>query len=186
MVKKKTVGAVASDLQKKSPDQVNVVDLQREATKDYIENLRYCVMHMQKKVNCDDLVKKDAPGTAHHQECVTREAWLKDFYVVVTLKREKVLDNVLRNLFHAQISCPTPTNDQSVFKYHADQEQLEYIWTVPDVETCEVFERNANIIAPEEQPLLQMVLDFKNGVLLKKARLLNGENVEKGIILEDR
>jgi len=185
-MKKKTVGEVALELMQKTPDTLDPIEIQREAQKDYIDNLKFAVMHMQKKIKCDDLVKREAPGTAHHQECETREAWIGDFYVVVTLKKEKLIENVLRNLFHTQISCPTPNNDQSVFKYHAADEKLEYLWTVPDAETCEVFVRSANLVVAEERHLLQMVMEFQDGTLLKRARILNGENVDTGIVLEDR
>jgi hypothetical protein len=171
---KETVGKVARDLQLK-PEANDPVELQREAQKDYIDNLIWTISHMQKKVDCSHLVKKDAPGTAHHQECATREAWMGDHYVVVTCKKEKILENVIRNLFHGQRYCPTPTYDQSVYKYHAADEKLEYLWTVPDVDTCDLFLRNAGHVPKDEQQLLQMVIDFSNGTLLAKCKQLNGE-----------
>lgn len=174
-VKKDTVGKVARDLQMKIPDTLDPVEIQRAAQKDYIDNLIWTIQHMQKKVDCSHLVKKDAPGTSHHQECATREPWMGDHYVVITCKKEKLLDNVLRNLFHGQTSCPTPTYDQSVYKYHAAEEKLEYLWTVPDIDTCELFIRNRGQVLAEEQQLLNMVLDFENGVLLAKCKRLNGE-----------
>ncbi len=177
MPRKETVGKVASELQRKIPDTNDPIEIQRAAQKDYIDNLIWTIQHMQKKVDCSDLVKKDAPGTAHHQECSTREPWMGDHYVVVTCKKEPLIENVIRNLFHGQRWCPTPTYDQSVYKYHADDEKLEYLWTVPDQQTCEVFLRNPGHVLAEEQQLLDMIIQFDTGVLLKKCKKLNGEGV---------
>lgn len=176
-MKKETVGKVASELMQKAPDTLDPIEIQRAAQKDYIDNLIWAVQHMQKKVDCSHLVKKDAPGTSLHQECSIREPWMGDHYIVVTCKAEKVLHNVLRNLFHTQRYCPTPTYDQSVYKYHAAEEKVEYLWTIPDAQTCEAFIRNPGHVLAEEQLLLEMILQFDSGMLLKKCKQLNGEGV---------
>lgn len=173
-MKKETIGKVASDLQQKNESH-DVRDIQLAAQKDYMDNLVWAVRHEQKKVDCSHLVQNDAPGTAHHQECAQREPWIGDHYIVVTCKKEKVLHNVLRNLFHTQRYCPTPTYDQSVYKYHAKDEKIEYLWTIPDVDTCEAFIRNPGYVRSDEQLLLEMIMQFDSGLLLKKAKALNGE-----------
>jgi hypothetical protein len=159
--KKKTVGAIASELQQKAPESLDPIELQREMQKDYIDNLMIAVDR--------------GLLTMKH-----------DFYVVVIVKKEKLLENVLRNYFAERSTCPTPENDQSVYKYHYDSGNLEYLWTVPDRETCEVFLRNVHIIVPEEQLLLEFVLNFYNGELMRLCRKLNGENIETGIVLEGK
>lgn len=177
-----TVGQASADLLQQAPETRDPIEIQREAQKDYILHLEWSVRHMQKKVDCSHL----AGQGRGHEECPTREAHLGDFYVVVLLKKEKLLENVLRNYFVQTLSCPTPTWDQTVYKYHASDEKLEYLWTVPDRETCLIFQENALEIVPEERWLLKNVLEFHDGTLLRKARELNGENLETGIILEGK
>ena len=161
-MKKKTVGAVASELMQKTPDTLDPIEIQREAQKDYLDYLHITV----------DRAVKTWPNT--------------DFFVVVLLKKEKLLQNVLRNYFFEAQNCPTPTYDQSVYKYHHNSGNLEYLWTLPDKETCKVFRRNASLVIPEEQLLLEFVLMLYNGELLTLARKLNGENLKTGIILEGK
>jgi len=160
-MKKKTVGAIASELQQKATEAISPIDIQREAQKDYIENLHITVNRGKLSIT-------------------------GDFFVVVLLKKEKLLENVLRNYFFETICCPTPDYNQSVFKYHAKDEKLEYLWTVPDEQTCNIFQRNVSLIVPEELELLNFVLQFHDGTLLQKARKLNGEDLKTGIILEGK
>jgi hypothetical protein len=160
-MKKKTVGAIASELLQKAPESRDPVEIQREVHKEYIDNLKIAVDRGLK--------------TMKH-----------DFYVTVIVKKEKLLENVLRNYFAERSSCPTPDYDQTVFKYHYESGNLEYIWTIPDKETCLVFLRNAHLVVPEEQLLLEFVLAYANGELMKLCRKLNGENIETGIILEGK
>ena len=161
MTKKKTVGAIASELQLKTPDTRDPIEIQREVHKDYIDNLKIAVDR--------------GLLTMKH-----------DFYVTVIVKKEKLLENVLRNYFAERSTCPTPDYDQSVYKYHYDSGNLEYLWTIPDIQTCEVFLRNVHHIVPEEKLLLEFVINFYNGELMTLCRKLNGENIETGIVLEGK
>lgn len=157
--KKKTVGAIASELQQKAPETRDPIEIQREVHKDYIDNLKIAVDRGLK--------------TMQH-----------DFFVTVITKKEKLMENVLRNYFAERSTCPTPDHDQTVYKYHHNSGNLEYLWTIPDRQTCEIFLRNADKIVPEEQLLLEFVLNFYNGELMTLCRKLNGENLKTGIILE--
>jgi hypothetical protein len=84
----------------------------------------------------------------------------------------------------ATTACPTPTYDQTVFRYNASQGHLEYLWTVPDRETALVYKANKNQIVPAERPLLKFVLDFFDGTLLKQAKKFNKEAMHAGGLLE--
>lgn len=179
---KQTVGKIATDLLQKTPDTFDPIEIQREVQKDYIDHLKWSVNHMQKKVDCTHLLGNNRG----HEFCNNRSAHLGDFYVVVITKKEKLLENVLRNYFLETIDCPTPDYNQSVYRYDAAKEELEYLWTVPDRDTCDLFQQNAIHIVPEERALLDFVLKFRNGTLLQQARRLNGENLVTGIVLEGR
>lgn len=150
MTKKKTVGAIASELQQKAPETRDPIEIQREVHKEYIDNLKEAVDRGLK--------------TMKH-----------DFFVVVLLKREKLLENILRNYFAERSSCPTPDYDQSVYKYHHQSGNLEYLWTIPDKETCLVFLNNVDKIVPEEKLLLEFVVNFYNGELMRLCNKMNGD-----------
>ena len=152
----KTVGEVALEEMSKAPDSMKVEDYSRNNDRDYLKALETCVR-----------------DNYHRFE--------GDFFIEVITKREKILENVVRNLFASRHSCPTPNYDQSVFKYNHVTSDLEYIWTVPDRETCYTYLENHLIV--EEKELLEMVKAFANGILLQKCRELNGE-VETGIKLK--
>ena len=73
---KKTVGKHASDLLLRSPDTRDPIELQREMQKKYAENILDCVARGKKEL---------VPSG--------------DFYVVVETKKERLLQNVVRNYF---------------------------------------------------------------------------------------
>jgi len=53
------------------------------------------------------------------------------FYVCVITKKERLMDNVLRNYFLARSTCPTPQYDQTVYKYHRDSGAIQFLWVLP-------------------------------------------------------
>jgi hypothetical protein len=148
MEKKKTVGEISLELQNKAAETQDPIELQREMQSDYVDNLIEAAHN--NKDNYDDV-----------------------FYIVVLTKKEKLMQNVMRNYFFTRQSCPTPQYDQSVFMYNPKDEEITYLWTVPDKETCEIFRENA--LQVHERELLQCVLDFYDGTLDKLAEKLNNE-----------
>jgi len=81
----------------------------------------------------------------------------------------------MRNIFFTRLSCPTPSYDQAVFKYHYKDERIDYKWVVPDEQTCRTYIMNKAIIDPSEYDMLQNILDFTDGTLYEKCLKLNGE-----------
>ena len=148
---KKTVGAHSVDLQQKDPDTRDPIELEREIHKSDYEKEMIAALQTGRKL------------------------YQSPFYVVVLTKKERLMQNVLRHYFIPRQSCPTPTWDQVVYKFTVPSEMLEFIWTVPDKETCELFRDNALKIVPDERCLLQFVLDFYDGTLDLVAKKLNRE-----------
>src|SRR5882672_8312014 len=114
-MKRQTVGKIAHDLLNKTDvydKSVTVIDQQRESQKDYIKELLEAVERGRKR-------------------------WPADFYIHVETKVEPLMLNTLRHYFIDKGACPTPFYDQSVFRYNSAVEQIEYLWTIPDKETCE-------------------------------------------------
>jgi hypothetical protein len=173
---KDTVGKIALDLQNSGSGFINPQEIQQATAQEYLDNLMWCVEHALKKIDCSTL--------DGHDICKDRLAFEGDFYIACLIKKEKLLQNVLRNYFIPTQSCPTPHFDQTVYKYDSKKEHIEYLWTVPDQETCLILAENKNIVVPEEQQLLKYVLDYFDGTLLKLAKKLNGETQFAGSLLD--
>jgi len=173
---KQTIGSIAPKLFNSDHGSINPQEIQRAQEKEYLDNLIWCVNHARKEVDCSTI--------DGHDLCKDRTPFDKDFYIAALLKKEKLLENVLRNYFVPTLSCPTPHYDQTVYKYSHNKSDVEFLWVVPDQETCEIFRENANIIVPAERGLLEYVLKYYDGTLFQLAKKLNGETKFAGSMLE--
>lgn len=110
------------------------------------------------------------------RECVARgeKEFEDDFYVVVLFRRERLMVNVIRQMFFPRKSCPTPTIDQVVYKYHRNACVLQFLWVVPNRETCEAY-RSWAMVPLEHAQLGQFVADFWSGKLFEECLRQNGE-----------
>ena len=79
-------------------------------------------------------------------------------------------------------TCPTPFNDRSVFQYHKKEDMLEFLWHVPSPIECDYYRKNMLFLRPDEKDALKDVMDFDDGTLLRKAKLLNGEKFDDQLI----
>lgn len=157
--KKKTVGTSSSELSQKQPDTRDPIELQREIHKGYESNV----------IEAVDRGIKEIHG---------------DFFVVVTTKKERLMQNVIRNYFSVRKTCPTPEYDQTVYQYFRKDDKLEFLWVLPSKDTCELLHLNMLGVSKEERDLLYFVLSFYDGSLLRKAKKLNGEESDSPL-LED-
>jgi len=153
----KTVGQHSTELYKKEPKAYDPIDVQREVHKGYEESVYDAL----------DRGKKEYRG---------------NLYVIVLLQREGYMQNVLRQRFFPRQSCPTPNYDQTVYRYNAKDDNLEFLWTIPAKETCELLYLNMLCLNPSERELLLFVLSFYDGSLLKKSKELNSENMSPLLI----
>lgn len=152
-----TVGKIAQDLLKKDPETRDPIEIQREVHKEYEKNIQECITNHEK-------------------------IYVGDFYVEVITKKERLMQNVLRNYFFATQACPTPTWDQTVYRYHRDTDSVEFLWVVPAKDICEMFTIDAIHIKESERDLLNFVLQFNDGSLLRLAKKLNGEQVDSSLL----
>lgn len=148
--KRDTVGKIATELQKKEPDTRDPIELQRGMTKDFEKNLIDCIESGKNKF--------ESP-----------------YYIEVLVKKERLLQNVIRNYFVARQSCPTPFYDQFVFQVDIKDMVVNFFWAIPDIETCQTMKQFALEVVPEERQLRDYVLAFYDGSLLKLCQSLNGE-----------
>jgi hypothetical protein len=153
-----TVGKISLDLAGKQPDTVDPIEQMREQLSEWDKNVQECV-------------------AAH------KKAFARDFYVVVLTKRERLMQNVFRGYFLARLTCPTPDWDQVVYRYDYKGEYIEFLWVVPDKDSCKLMTDRALEIPDEQRELLQFVLNFSDGTLLRIAKKLNGER-DKSPFLE--
>lgn len=153
----KTVGASSVELAKKEPDTRDSIELQREIHKDYEKNIFEAV----------DRGMKDFQG---------------DFFIVVTTKKERIMQNVIRNIFFPRKTCPTPEYDQTVYHYIRKDDRLDFLWVVPAKDACQLLRVNALGVPKEERDLLYFVLSFYDGSLLRKAKKLNGEEIDSPLL----
>lgn len=150
-MKKDTVGKISTDLKKKSSlNTHNAEDQMRENLTDYDNNMYECIGYHKKLYN-------------------------SDFYIVVETKKERLLDNVMRNYFIGRQSCPTPFYDQAVYKYTLQDDDVTFLWVVPSKDTCEYMLENLHDIEPIEWELLNYVLQYQKGDLLRLSKKLNNE-----------
>lgn len=147
---RETVGKVSSDLIVKEPETRSPIEQMQENLTQYDNNIHMCV--------------KDGKRIYPH-----------DFYVVVLTKKERLMENVLRNYFLHRSTCPTPDYDQAVYKYTRTSDRIEFLWVIPAKDICELMRENITRVDKSEYDLLKFVIDFYEGSLLKKARMLNGE-----------
>ena len=150
MAKREKVGKIATDLQKKQTDKISVVDQTAENLSDYEKELFICVANGVKVY----------PG---------------DFFVVVTTKLEPLMHNVLRNYFIHRKTCPTPDYDQIVYHIHPSIQEIEFLWVIPSKAACQHLREHALEVVDAEKGLLQFVLNFADGTLMKHAQKLNNE-----------
>jgi len=85
------------------------------------------------------------------------------------------MPNVFRNYFAGRRSCPTPNYDQSVYRYDRKNSQIQYLWTVPSRDACHYLKDNALEVVPAEHELLNYVLKFDAGILLRLCKKFNKE-----------
>jgi hypothetical protein len=156
---KVTVGAQAAEAVRKEIPGLNAIEVEQEAHKEYEQNVL---------IACES-------GKKMHEG---------DFYIVVITKRERLLNNVLRNYFFTRLTCPTPDWEQAVYSYKKADDAITFLWVLPCAEACEYMTRNARYIVPQERQLLEFVLRLNDGSLDALAKQLNGE--KKDSLLLDK
>jgi len=151
-----TVGKVATDAAAGPDERINSVELQEAIHKGNTSDDSY-------ESQIDQALER---GKKAHEG---------EFYLVVLFKKERLLQNVVRQYFFTRISCPTPEFDQTVYRYHPKSDQLEFIWTVPDWGTVEKLCHYRADIHPDQQELADYAYRFKHGLLDRECAKLNKE-----------
>jgi len=158
MVKgEKTVGAHSLDLQRKGPVKHSADEQMREQLKKYESEMYKCI-----KTN--------------------KNNYFTDFYIVVLVKKERLMQNVYRHYFFARKTCPTPDFDQTVYKYNKTEENLSFMWVIPDPAAVNYMSNNPLHVESDKRSLLKCVMEFTDGTLLRLSKKINGEKRDSNII----
>lgn len=138
-----TVGKAALDLLKKPSCEQGVLDTSREMLKGYFDNLILAVESGRKQFGED-----------------------KPFYICVQTRRERLLENVIRNQFYCRQTRPAPAYDLALYWYDPKDENLQFVWCIPDPQTVETLIENQSYVPQEEQMLVWFCKCFKDGTLI--------------------
>ena len=155
--KRPTTGQIYLDAFEKETHPVEVEELRQRFHKNYEKNIYECVENGKKMFD-------------------------GDFFVHVETKRERLTPNVIRNYFVARRSCSRPWYDQTIYKYHRNEDRIEFLWVIPSKPTCIEFREHIMEIPSEARDLLQFILDYYDGTLMRKCLQLNNEFSEPQLI----
>lgn len=119
-------------------------------------------------------VYKTAQEAKHKDQYIGR-----NFYVVLITTADRVLRQP-RIIVLARKSCPTPVYKQSVFKYHSQSDQLEFLWSIPDSILYYHILRNTPKLLqdPECAQITKFVNLMESGELLSWVKKENGEKID--------
>ena len=139
----KTVGAASLELATNNYQRQSVVETQQEMLKNYKDELIKCAKAGEKEYGRD-----------------------KPFYVCVQQRKERLLHNVIRNMFYTRQTRPSPTYDLALYYYDPKDESLQFVWNIPDKETVQYMLKFENEIPEEESKLLWFCKCFSAGTLV--------------------
>lgn len=108
----------------------------------------------------------------------------KDFYICYTFINDRMLRQP-RLIVWARRSCPTPVYKTSVFKYHCNTGNLEFLWTLPDqILYYHIIKNAVHFLADKEtEELAKFCMLNESGELLEWVKKENGNKKDAVIIL---
>lgn len=171
-----SLDAIKSRSKKQERDTLGSINNQLSSSVEYFQDFEDMIQQMNDPIkleeqlwNLVDAYKKKYPK--------------RDGFIELNTMRDKLMPRWAKRIWAARYSCPDPWFDQSVWHYHHTDDSLEYLWTLPDPETCKLYLQHENTIVPEEQWLLKHIQDCKSGALEKLVKHLNGEKPDSVHIL---
>lgn len=116
---------------------------------------------------------------ANLYECLMRgkELFKEDFFIELQTVRDTLVVGRIKKKWIPKFTCPTPNYDQTVFHYKKKEDELYVVWVLPDRNSSFEILANAHLVGPEMKELTQYVLDFSDGSLFKKCKMLNKEDI---------
>ena len=144
------IGSLCDKAQNKKLEVVELRELQEEFNKDYMHELiKSALIGKKRYPNRDRL------------------------FLVVLMKRERLINKVLRNYFAARVTCPTPAYDQMVYKFNTRTEEISFLWVIPDKNACARIYSQKYAYNKPYSKLMPYVVDFMEGKLHRKEQEFN-------------
>lgn len=110
-----------------------------------------------------------------------KKAYGKDFYIERRTWHEWALGGPENGIIKARATCPTPHYMQTAIKYHFKEEAIEYLWTIPAKWQFAKYKRNALTLNLTDQKILKYILEFEDGTLDHKTKILNKEPLNREV-----
>ena len=139
---RETVGSAALRLLKGPASPVRAVDMQHEMQKKYVDNVIEAALVGEKQFGK-----------------------LEPFYVCVQTRRERTMENVIRNQFYARRTRPIPQYDLALYHYDPKAEKISFVWCIPDKETTHAL-ADRSVDDPEQQQLVYFCKSFVDNTLV--------------------
>ncbi len=146
--KKKTAGELIAENLKRVPDIASAQDVGKELYKNF-EKWMY------------EWIEKG------------RTTYEGDFFIIVNLKLEQSLEHAPHIIPELRQTCPDPFYDQSVWHYKKELDELEFLWSIPDLGTTLLFKDDPLNCPSDQKDLRECILDFLDGTLQQKTVQLN-------------
>lgn len=132
---KETVGAAAHRLLSNPDEKQGVVDTQREIDKTFLEEVAKCIKRYPE--------------------------WKNPWYVVLLVKKDiPQAPNVVSKKWYGYDKLPKPICDQTVWRYYPESYNLEFLWTIPDIETTIRMYKYPMSFPEDHCQLIKFVFDF--------------------------
>lgn len=159
-----TVGEAAFEKLSNFDTKQNAIDTQREADKTYLAQVQECIDR----------------HTSFIEACGEDGA-----FIVVLVKKERHMPNVLRRFFFVRKTLPTPEYDQTVWRFnHKKRPDLEFIWCIPDKDTCYAAVEDRLNVPKEEAWVVETASRLLDGTLRDRAKKVFGiEEPEAQLLL---
>ena len=150
---RETVGAASLRLLENPDEKQGVIETREEIMKKYIANLEECALRYPD--------------------------WTDPFYVIVLNRRDRLMVNVVRQIFFGRRTLPRSDYDQAVYHYDPKTGHLRFIWVVPDKETVEELAFSPiDIETPELQRLCHLFVHEKLNEQFAENRLKQPEKLQ--------
>lgn len=73
------------------------------------------------------------------------------------------------------LQCPMPAYNQIIFRYVPEDDEIQYMWSIPNLWNCQVYLNDAKTASDTSPELLESIINFQNGTLEQMALGFNAD-----------
>ena len=104
-----------------------------------------------------------------------RKQFSTNFFIEVRCTRNLPQPNAFHDHFVGRKTCPKPAYDQDVYLYDRKNDELHFVWSVPDKQWSYWLLKNPDFFPDERKAILHFVHAFRDGSLYRLMKQLNNE-----------